>query len=80
LPNPKLLKNSKELNIWSHYLAQTSVGRKIPEVGDRGTPGYRREWQLLPRQLKNGFAGYITDRISDIVIIGLSNLYESSSG
>ena len=27
------------------YLAPTSVGRKISDVGDRGTPGYRREWQ-----------------------------------
>jgi hypothetical protein len=21
------------------------MGRKISDVGDRGTPGYRREWQ-----------------------------------
>jgi len=23
----------------------TSVGSKISDAGDRGTPGYRREWQ-----------------------------------
>jgi hypothetical protein len=27
------------------YLAPTSVGRKISAVGDRGTVGYRWEWQ-----------------------------------
>jgi len=56
------------------------VGRKISVAGDRGTPGYQREWQLLPPQLINGFGGYIPDGISDIVIIGLSNLYERKSG
>ena len=30
---------------WFPYLAQAFVGRKISDVGDRGTPGYRREWQ-----------------------------------
>jgi hypothetical protein len=29
----------------SPYLAWASVGRKIPDAGDRGTPSYRREWQ-----------------------------------
>jgi hypothetical protein len=29
----------------SFYLARASVGRKISDGGDRGTPGYRREWQ-----------------------------------
>jgi hypothetical protein len=29
------------------------VGRKISDVSDRGTPGYRREWQesFRPRRL-----------------------------
>ena len=45
LPQTKLLINSKELNIWSYYLAPTSVGRNIPDGGGRGTPGYRRKWQ-----------------------------------
>jgi hypothetical protein len=27
------------------YLARALVGRMISDVGDRGTPGYRREWQ-----------------------------------
>jgi hypothetical protein len=45
LPQTKFLKNSKELNIWSPYLARASVGRNIPDVVDRGAPGYRRECQ-----------------------------------
>jgi len=45
LPPTKLLKKSKELKIWSHYLARTSVGRKVSDGGDKGTPGYRRDWQ-----------------------------------
>jgi hypothetical protein len=46
----------------------------ISDVGDGGTPVYRREWQLLPPQLKNGFGGYIPDGISDIIIRGVSKL------
>jgi hypothetical protein len=34
LPPTKLLKNSKKLNIWPHYLAPTSVGRIISEGVD----------------------------------------------
>jgi hypothetical protein len=49
LPQTKLLKNSKDLNIWSHYLARASVGRKISDVGGRGTPGDRRERQGILR-------------------------------
>ena len=30
-----------------HYLAPTSVGRKISDVGDSGTLGCRREWQAV---------------------------------
>jgi len=33
------------LNIGFHYLAPASVGRNIPDVGSRGTPDYRLEWQ-----------------------------------
>jgi hypothetical protein len=35
-------------------LAPTSVGRKTSDVGDRGTPGYRWEWQefFRPRRLE----------------------------
>jgi len=37
----------------SRYLVMAFVGRKISEVGDRGTPGYRREGQefFRPRRL-----------------------------
>jgi hypothetical protein len=34
LPQTKLLKNSKELNIWSHYLARAFVGRMISAAKD----------------------------------------------
>jgi hypothetical protein len=39
--------------ICSSYFARASVERKIPDAGDRGTPGYRREWQefFKPRRL-----------------------------
>jgi hypothetical protein len=43
LPQTKLLKNSKELNIWSHYRAPTSVGRKISGVGDNRRPEHQGE-------------------------------------
>ena len=43
----------------SPYLAQASVERKISDVGDGGTPGYRREWQgILPAKK----AGYPLNR------------------
>jgi hypothetical protein len=36
-------------------LAPTSVGRKVADAGDRGTPGYRREWQeaIRPKGIDN---------------------------
>jgi hypothetical protein len=53
LPPTKLLNNSKKLNIWFRYLLPAFVGRRISDVGDSGTPGYRREWQesFRPRRL-----------------------------
>jgi hypothetical protein len=61
LPPTKLLKNSKELNIWFRYLAPTSVERKISDVDDRGTRGYRRKRQESCRSKiidMLGYAGY----------------------
>jgi hypothetical protein len=54
LPPTELFNNSKKLNIWFRYLAPTSVGRKISDIGDRGTPSYRREGQesSRPRRLE----------------------------
>jgi hypothetical protein len=31
------------------------VERKIADVGDRGTPGYRREWQGILQAKKGGY-------------------------
>jgi hypothetical protein len=41
----KLSPSSGKCQLSSHYLAGASVGRRISDVGGRGTPDYRRKWQ-----------------------------------
>ena len=41
----QLSPSPEKCQLSTRYLAWASVGKKISDVGDRGTPGYRREWQ-----------------------------------
>ena len=49
----QLSPHPEKFQIWSPYLARALVGRKISNVVDRGTTGYRREWQesFRPKKL-----------------------------
>jgi hypothetical protein len=49
----KLSPSAEKLKIWSQYPPRAFVGRKLSDAGDRGKPGYQREWQefFRPRSI-----------------------------
>jgi hypothetical protein len=54
------------------------VGRKISDVGDGGTPDYRREWQVAfrPRRLE---MLRLSKVFGDVISIGSGQLYVTNS-
>ena len=54
------------------------MGRMISDGGDRGTPGYRREWQefFRPRSID---MDWIWEVFGSVIIVGNSEAVEKTS-
>jgi hypothetical protein len=78
LPISFFIKDSIKLNIWTHYLAPTSVGKNISEIVDRGTPGYRREGQesFRPRRLE---MLWLWKALGDVISLESGQVYVTST-